>query len=479
VLSLKTKAYYLLKPAVPKAVALGLRRWLGRRKQISYAATWPIDERSGATPASWPGWPEGKRFALVLTHDIEGPKGLDRVPQLIDLEVRNNVRASYNFVPGEGPIPPELRQMVEDAGGEVGVHGLEHDGKLFFSKTVFERKAARIQQYLREWNAVGFRSPFMHHKLSWMHKLGATYDSSTFDTDPFEPQPDGVRTIFPFWVPAADETSGGGYVELPYTLVQDFTLFEILGEKTIDIWKKKLDWIAERGGMALINTHPDYMRFGDHGAASGSEYPAKWYEDLLSYAKDKYGDAYWQALPREIASYYVNAFPNPADRNTRKRICMITDQHYAPQNHIQQYAEVLARRGDLVDVIAAGAKTAAECIGGVSVNTIKQGSGFLPKVTRKLLSLHRDAVYDCIHISERDGSLALAACLAKVSEAKVILDWQKGSEPFRNNFRARTAVSLLKAHEIASQDDDKSTATYSELVDKLAMESFEDLPAAP
>jgi hypothetical protein len=48
---------------------------------------------------------------------------------------------------------------------------------------------------------------------------------------------------------------------LPYTLVQDFNLFKILREPNIDIWKRKLDWIAERGGMALINTHPDYMGF--------------------------------------------------------------------------------------------------------------------------------------------------------------------------------------------------------------------------
>jgi hypothetical protein len=33
-----------------------------------------------------------------------------------------------------------------------------------------------------------------------------------------------------------------------------------MGEKTISIWKKKLDWIVEKGGMALLITHPDYMK---------------------------------------------------------------------------------------------------------------------------------------------------------------------------------------------------------------------------
>ena len=95
-------------------------------------------------------------------------------------------------------------------------------------------------------------------RLGWIHELGSEYDASTFDVDPFEPQPDGMSTIFPFWVSSGDNT---GFVELPYTIVQDFTLYKMLGEQNNDIWKKKLDWVAEHGGMALINTHPDYMSF--------------------------------------------------------------------------------------------------------------------------------------------------------------------------------------------------------------------------
>ncbi len=56
----------------------------------------------------------------------------------------------------------------------------------------------------------------MHHRLAWTDELAAEYDTSTFDTDPFEPEPAGVRTIFPFWVPGPE---GSGYVDLPYTVV--------------------------------------------------------------------------------------------------------------------------------------------------------------------------------------------------------------------------------------------------------------------
>ena len=79
-----------------------------------------------------------------------------------------------------------------------------------------------INGYLQEWNAVGFRSPSMQHNLDWIHDLDIEYDASTFDTDPFEPQSDGMGTIFPFLVP--EQNGQGGYVELPYTLPQDFLI---------------------------------------------------------------------------------------------------------------------------------------------------------------------------------------------------------------------------------------------------------------
>ena len=157
----------------------------------------------------------------------------------------------------------------------------------------------------------------MQHKLSWLHRLDVEYDASTFDTDPFEPQPDGARTIFPFWVQGPN---GRGYVELPYTLVQDFTLFKVLEEQSIEIWKRKADWIAEHGGMILLNTHPDYMCF--EGQPGRDEYPVSHYEELLRYVREKYSGCYWPALPRDVARYYREQIPGPL-RNTRKKICMV------------------------------------------------------------------------------------------------------------------------------------------------------------
>jgi hypothetical protein len=184
-------------------------------------------------------------------------------------------------------------------GFEVGVHDHRHDGKLYNSRESFRAEATCINRYLEQWGAVGFRSGFMFHSLEWIKDLNVQYDASTFDTDPFEPQHDGVKTIFPFWV---GSRNGKGYVELPYTLVQDSTLFVILQETSNDIWKQKLKWIESHGGMALLNVHPDYIAFGKASPAQ-DEFAVHHYAEFLSWLKETRSSHYWHTLPRCVADF--------------------------------------------------------------------------------------------------------------------------------------------------------------------------------
>ena len=303
---LRNALYYRVKPWLPIAFRLAMRRWLAQWKRPRVQNIWPILPGSEIPPAGWTGWPENKRFAFVLTHDVEGSRGIERSVPLMQLEKQAGFRSSFNFVPeGTSPVPREVREQLESNGFEVGVHDLKHDGFLYRSRKSFQSNAERINGYLKEWNASGFRSGFMLHNLRWAEDLNVLYDASTFDTDPFEPQPDGVGTIFPFWVPGEN---GRGFVELPYTLIQDFNLFIVLQEQTIDIWKQKLDWIAAHGGMALLIVHPDYVNLSG-GAPSAHEFPAARYREFLEYVKSKYAGQYWQALPREVAGYVAKMKP--------------------------------------------------------------------------------------------------------------------------------------------------------------------------
>ncbi len=306
-MSLARTLYYVVKPHVPWRLRLAFRRWLAARTARDAQAVWPIAPGAGVAPEGWPGWPQGKRFAVALSHDVEGRAGVERVEALARLEMNLGFRSSFNFIPeGEYPPPLELFAWLRANGFEVGVHDLHHDGSLFRSEADFRRQAPTINRYLHEWRALGFRAGFMFHNLAWIGELHLEYDASTFDTDPFEPQPDGVGTIFPFWVPA--DAPRQGYVELPYTLPQDSTLFLLFKHRSADLWKSKADWVAAHGGMVLVNVHPDYLAF-DGKACSERQFPAAIYSDLLTHLTDAYPGVFWHALPRDLAAWYREARP--------------------------------------------------------------------------------------------------------------------------------------------------------------------------
>src|SRR5262252_7811218 len=332
-------AYYFLRPAIPYRLRMLVRRRWAIRQRRRLTGTWPISAASGKKPEGWPGWPNGKQFAFVLTHDVEGKKGVDRCRQLAELEMQLGVRSSFNFVPeGEYRTPDSLREFLTAHGFEVGVHDLRHDGKLYRSPGSFAANVEQINHYLGAWQAVGFRSGAMLHDLRALRSLNILYDASTFDTDPFEPQPDGVNTIFPFLVP---RENGPGYVELPYTLPQDSTLFLLLGERSNEIWKTKLDWIAQRGGMALVDVHPDYMSFD--GGKPSAEYDSTVYREFLSYVLERYKDNCWLAVPRDVAAYVSQAYarkgtgeqeeePAGVHSWSSSRVGMSSPSHWAGRN---------------------------------------------------------------------------------------------------------------------------------------------------
>lgn len=294
--------FYTIKPAVPRSMQIAMRRRLAAYKRWKFRNIWPIDPATSSAPEGWKGWPDGKRFALALSHDVESKRGYRRTLDLAKWEQGMGFRSIFNFVPeAYGTISQKIIRKLKDEGFGVGVHGLKHDGKLFLSKKVFDDRAPRINHYLERWGADGFSSPSMHHNLKWLKAFDIEYSISTFDTDLFEPQPDASGTIFPIWVPTENERSG--IVELPLTMPQDFTLFVILRETTNTIWKRKLDWIAAKGGMAILNTHPDYMRFNakDRG---DQRYPIALYSELLDYIRQTYKGQYFHAQPKELAAHF-------------------------------------------------------------------------------------------------------------------------------------------------------------------------------
>jgi hypothetical protein len=78
--------YYTLKPFIPRWVQIQVRRQVALHKRSRYADVWPIDERAAKPPEGWRGWPEGKKFALILMHDVDTEKGHEKCLELAELQ---------------------------------------------------------------------------------------------------------------------------------------------------------------------------------------------------------------------------------------------------------------------------------------------------------------------------------------------------------------------------------------------------------
>ena len=294
-------AYYTLKPLIPRPLQLAIRRGYAKRQAQRAFPRWPVEpilveyqheqlrrrlRESGAQSVPIVNfWPHGKRFCSIITHDVEGPDGIRNIPRVLEVERRHGIVSAWNFCAEHYEIPPGTFDIVREAGCEVGLHGIKHDGKLFRDRRCFEAELPKIHRYLNRWGAVGFRSPATHRNPDWMPELGCVYDGSFPDTDPFEPQAGGCCSIFPYTI--------GEMVELPMTLVQDHTLREILGDESISCWTHKGDWVIRNHGLVHLLVHPDYLLSDDR---------LETYSSFLGWLAGQDGN--WHALPKDVAHWW-------------------------------------------------------------------------------------------------------------------------------------------------------------------------------
>jgi hypothetical protein len=293
------RAYYAARPLLPRRAQIALRRSYTRVQERTPFPRWPLEtalhdltdlvlarvaDAAGAPVPYLAPWPDGRAWALVLTHDVEHAAGRDAIERVRAVEAALGLRSSWNLVPERYEVPDELVAHLWSAGCEVGVHGLRHDGRDLASLRTLRRRLPEMRRWAERWGAVGFRSPATHRVWEWMPLLGFAYDSSSPDTDPYEPVPGGCCSWLPFF--------NGDLVELPITLPQDHTLFVLLrGDETP--WLTKAAALRARGGMALVITHPDYLL--DDGPLEGYR------RYLLAFAGDPTA---WHALPHEVADWW-------------------------------------------------------------------------------------------------------------------------------------------------------------------------------
>jgi hypothetical protein len=207
----------------------------------------------------------------------------------MDINDSFGFKSSFQFVPEKRyPLSPQLFAATRTRGFELNVHDLNHDGYLFQSRKEFERRAPIINRYAREFQSRGFRAGAMYRQQEWLDALDFSYDLSVPNVAHLEPQRGGCCTVMPYFV--------GKMVELPLTTTQDYSLFHIIGDYSIALWKKQIDLLLAHNGLITILTHPDYLIEGRARAV---------YSDLLRYLQQLRADGrVWAALPGQVDSWW-------------------------------------------------------------------------------------------------------------------------------------------------------------------------------
>jgi hypothetical protein len=208
-------------------------------------------------------WRAGKKFVLVVTHDIETRDGLERgSSQLLQVEQRLGIRSTWNIPSDRYPLSGKhLVRLAES--GEIGAHDTKHDGRIVFLKE--DVKISRLGECKKSLEHAsgasiqGFRAPLLQHNsnlVSALAKSGYEYDSSTPSWEPLSPtsfHSHGVGTIFPFEIE--------GILEIPVSLPQDHQMIRVAGlspPETVEQLTRISDWISGLGGACVLLVHPDY-----------------------------------------------------------------------------------------------------------------------------------------------------------------------------------------------------------------------------
>jgi hypothetical protein len=234
-------------------------------------------------------WPDGARSCVIMTHDVDTLRGRDFCSQLMTIDDDARIKSSFQIVPeGRYPVSDAFLGEFRARGFEVNVHDLNHDGRLFASHNQFLRRVARINEYGRRFGARGFRSGTLYRNQAWYAALDFSYDMSVPSVAHLDPQKGGCCSVTPFFI--------GKILELPLTTTQDYSLFHVMQDYSIDLWIQQLDAITSCHGLASFNSHPECL------VTPRAERTYRALLDHLARARDTRN--VWIALPGDVDRWW-------------------------------------------------------------------------------------------------------------------------------------------------------------------------------
>ncbi len=304
-LSILTQIYYFLRPVLPVYVRRQLQMLhLGNWNKLPFPS-WPADcsvdnlmqrlmllslRASGENriPFIW-FWPDSHSSCAIMTHDVETQKGYEDCVALMDIDDSFGIKASFQIIPEERyDVRASLLKEIHRRGFEVCVHDLNHDGHLYKNREQFLKRAARINAYGREFGAEGFRAAVLYRKQLWYDALDFSYDMSVPNVAHLDPQRGGCCTVMPYFL--------NDILEIPVTTIQDYSLYNIVKDYSITLWKQQAEIIMEKHGCMSFIVHPDYIA---QPRALGV------FKELLAHLdRLRSENSVWITIPREVNRWW-------------------------------------------------------------------------------------------------------------------------------------------------------------------------------
>jgi glycosyltransferase involved in cell wall biosynthesis len=343
-------AYYLIREYMPVWARSPLQDIYFNDWQKLQFPKWPVDltvdtlhrellrlsmETQGVSrvPFIW-FWPEGAPSCMILTHDVETANGRNFTSSLMDLDESYGFKGSIQVVPeNRYAVPDDYVREIRAREFELNIHDLNHDGHLYQEREEFLRRARKINDYARKYNSRGFRSGSMYRNLDWYDAYEFSYDMSVPNVAHLEPQRGGCCTVMPYFI--------GKILEIPLTTSQDYSLFHILRDYSIDLWKKQINLILNRNGLISFISHPDYLV---------ERRARKVYESLLDHLRQVTDrENLWAALPGDVDRWW-------RARNQMKLVSRGSDWEIeGPQKERARLAYAIINEGRLKFEIAGAA----------------------------------------------------------------------------------------------------------------------------
>jgi hypothetical protein len=303
--SVVRKMYYAVRPLLPITVRKHLQRAALHGWDKKVFPNWPVDHtvdrlfdlimsaviraNSGErVPFVW-FWPDGFSSCLIMTHDVETAAGRDFCQTLMDLDDSFGLKSSFQVIPeGRYEVTEGFLQCLRRRGFEINVHDLNHDGNLFQHREEFLRRVARINAYGKRFQAAGYRSGVLYRNLDWYDAFDYSYDMSVPNVGHLDAQPGGCCTTMPYFI--------GNILEIPVVATQDYTLFHILRDYSIDLWNRQIQLTLAHNGLISFIVHPDYLL---------EKRGRNVYVTLLArLAQLRHRSKTWFALPRELNDWW-------------------------------------------------------------------------------------------------------------------------------------------------------------------------------